>query len=208
MRNSPPLGAQVRPRIRPQPSPASAQPSNTWHLDEMAASIAGRKMYLWRAVDSEGEVLDMLVQPRRDKAAALKLMRKLLKKQGYAPKVLVTDELKSYAAANRELKLRALHEQGLRANNRAENSHQPVRRRERKLQGFKSPASAQTFSCLPLRRSQHLQPPASPYLPSDTAPVPKTGCCHLEDRYCSSMNRRQSSPRLHSCGQGDKALSF
>ncbi len=75
-------------------------------------------MFLWRAVDSEGEVLDLLVQPRRDKAAALKLMRKLLKNQGCAPCVLVTDKLRSYAAALRELGLAARHDQGLRANNR------------------------------------------------------------------------------------------
>ncbi|WP_238246930.1 DDE-type integrase/transposase/recombinase, partial [Methylobacterium iners] len=107
--------------------------------------IQGRRMYLWRAVDNEGEVLDVLVQPRRDKAAALKLLRKLIKKQGFAPAVLVTDKLRSYAAAHRELGLSARHEQGLRQNNRAENSHQPVRRREHKQQGFKSPGSAQQF---------------------------------------------------------------
>jgi putative transposase len=102
-------------------------------------------MYLWRAVDSEGEILDILLQPRRDKAAALKLMRRLLRKHGYAPSVLVTDKLLSYGAARRELGLSAHHEQGLRKNNRAENSHQVVRRRERKMQGFKSPGSAQQF---------------------------------------------------------------
>ena len=111
----------------------------------MVVSIQGRHMYLWRAVDSEGEVLDLLVQPKRDKAAALRLMRKLLKKQGYAPRVLVTDKLRSYGCARRELGLSARHEQGLRKNNRAENSHQPVRRRERKMQRFKSPGSAQRF---------------------------------------------------------------
>jgi putative transposase len=95
-------------------------------------------MYLWRAVDSEGEILDVLVQPRRDKIAALKLMRKLLKRQGYAPRVLVMDKLPSYGCARRELGLSAHHEQGLRKNNRAEHSHQVVRRRERKMQGFKS----------------------------------------------------------------------
>lgn len=93
-------------RLRPRPS---AQ----WHLDEMAVSIQGRRMYLWRAVDSEGEILDVLVQPRRDKAAALKLMRKLLKKQSFAPSVLVTGKLGSYGAARRELGLSARHEQGL-----------------------------------------------------------------------------------------------
>ncbi|WP_445503334.1 IS6 family transposase [Microvirga sp. G4-2] len=122
-----------------------SRPTGTWHLDEMVVSIQGRRMYLWRAVDSEGEILDILVQPRRDKASAVKLMRKLLKKQGFAPTVLVTDKLPSYRAAKRELGLSACHEQGLRKNNRAENSHQVVRRRERKMQGFKSAGSAQRF---------------------------------------------------------------
>ena len=107
--------------------------------------IAGTQFWLWRAVDDEGEVLDLLLQRRRDKAAAVKLMRKLLKKQGFAPHVLVTDKLRSYGAAKSEMGLSARHEQGLRKNNRAENSHQPTRRRERKMQRFKSPGSAQRF---------------------------------------------------------------
>ena len=111
----------------------------------MAVIIAGKQFWLWRAIDDEGEVLDLLVRRRRDKAAAVKLMCKLLKKQGFAPTVLVTDKLHSYGAARSELGLAARHEQGLRRNNRAENSHQPVRRRERKLQRFKSPRSAQRF---------------------------------------------------------------
>src|SRR4051812_36727728 len=101
-------------------------------MDEMVVSIQGRRMYLWRAVDSEGEILDILVQPRRDKASAVKLMRKLLKKQCFAPSVLVSDKLPSYGAAQRELGLSAHHERGLRKNNRAENSHQIVRRQEKK----------------------------------------------------------------------------
>ena len=121
------------------------QPSERWHLDEMVVRIAGKRMYLWRAVDHEGEVLDMLVQRRRDSQAAVRLMRKLLKKQGVAPKLLVTEKLRSYASAFRRLKLTCRHEQGLRTNNRAENSHQVVRRRERKLQRFKSARSAQCF---------------------------------------------------------------
>src|SRR4051812_43056594 len=88
----------------------------------MVVQIGGKRFWLWRAVDSEGEVLDILVQRRRDKAAAVKLMRKLLKKHGYAPTVLVTDKLRSYGAAKVALGLSARHEQGLRANNRAENS--------------------------------------------------------------------------------------
>ncbi len=121
------------------------RPSSRWHLDEMVVLIGSKRMYLWRAVDDEGEVLDVLVQRRRDKAAAKKLMRKLLKKQGFAPTVVVTDKLRSYSSAFRDLGLSARHEQGLRKNNRAENSHLPVRRRERKLQRFKSPGSAQRF---------------------------------------------------------------
>src|SRR5918998_6233092 len=127
-----PVFARNLRRLRPRAS-------DTWHLDEMVVSIQGRRMYLWRAVDSEGEILDILVQPKRDKASALRLMRKLLKKQGCAPDVLVTDRLASYACARRQLGLRACHEQGLPKNNRAENSHQVVRRRERKMQRFKSP---------------------------------------------------------------------
>jgi putative transposase len=121
------------------------RPSLHWHLDEMVAVIGGRRMYLWRAVDDEGKVLDILVQKKRNTAAAVKLMRKLLKKQGFAPSVLVTDKLRSYRAAKAEIGLSAYHEQGLRKNNRAENSHQPVRRRERKMRRFKSPGSAQRF---------------------------------------------------------------
>jgi transposase-like protein len=121
------------------------RPSDRWHLDEMVVRIAGERMYLWRAVDHEGEVLDMLVQRRRDTRAALRLMRKLLRKQGFAPSLLVTDKLHSYASALRRLGLTCPHEQGLRENNRAKNSHQAVRRRERKLQRFKSPRSAQRF---------------------------------------------------------------
>jgi putative transposase len=112
---------------------------------QMVVRIAGRQMYLWRAVDHEGEVLDMLVQRRRNTRAALRLMRKLLRKQGFAPELLVTDKLRSYGSAFRRLRLSCRHEQGLRSNNRAENSHQPVRRRECKMQRFKSARSAQRF---------------------------------------------------------------
>src|SRR5687768_3456503 len=92
------FGAPIARRLRAQ----RHRPNSQWHLDEMVAVIGGRRMYLWRAVDDEGEVLDILVQRRRDKAAAVKLMRKLLKKQGFAPSVLVTDKLRSYSAAKAE----------------------------------------------------------------------------------------------------------
>ena len=121
------------------------KPHTTWHLDEVYLKIAGRMVYLWRAVDAEGEVLDVLVQSRRNKRAALKLMRKLLKKYGFVPDKLVTDDLRSYAAAASDLGITRRHERGRWRNNRAENSHQPTRRREYKMQGFKCPGSAQRF---------------------------------------------------------------
>ena len=125
------------------------KPHGRWHLDEMFVRVGGKQMYLWRAVDAEGEVLDVLLQAKRDQRAAQKLMRKLLKKQGMAPDEWVTDKCPAYGAALRELKLtRAPHTRRKRANNRAESSHVPVRRRERKLQGFKSPSSAQLFLSL------------------------------------------------------------
>src|ERR1019366_8495478 len=123
-----------------------ARPTGIWQLDEMVVRINGERMYLWRAVDSEGEILDMLVQKRRNKAAAEKLLRKLLKRQGFRPDAIITDGLDSYGAATRALGCRDRHRSGrLRENNRAENSHLPLRRRERKMQRFKSQGSAQKF---------------------------------------------------------------
>jgi transposase-like protein len=131
-----PLFARELRRGRPRPTARR-------HLDEIVVMIADRRFWLWRSVDHEGEVLDPLVQPSRDKAATVKLMRKLLKKQGFAPDVVVTDKLRG--AAKVEIGLSVRHERGLRKNNRAENSHQPARRRERKMQRFKSSGSAQRF---------------------------------------------------------------
>src|SRR5277367_5675521 len=105
----------------------------------------GRMVYLWRAVDAEGEVLDVRVQSKRNKHAALKLMRKLLRKYAVVPDRLVTDDLRSYRAATLDLGIDRRHERGRWKNNRAENSHQLTRRRERKMQRFKSPGSAQRF---------------------------------------------------------------
>ena len=122
------------------------RPSDRWHLDEMVVRIAGKRMYLWRAVDHEGEVLDMLVQRRRDKHAALRLMRKLLRKHGFAPKLLITDKLGSYGSAFRHLRLSCRHEQGLRANNRAENSHQPCDGENVKCSGSSQPPLPSAFS--------------------------------------------------------------
>jgi transposase-like protein len=116
-----------------------------WHLDEVFVCINGKQLYVWRAVDSEGEVLDILVQARRDHKAALKLMRKLLKKQGITPVAIVTDKLRSYGSALRELGIARRQDTGRWKNNRAENSHQPLRQRERRMKRFKSPGSAQRF---------------------------------------------------------------
>jgi putative transposase len=121
------------------------KPLTTSHLDEVYLKIGGRMVYLWRAVDAEGEVLDVLIQSKRNKHAALKLMRKLLKKYAFVPERLVTDDLRSYSAAAHDLGIESRHQRGRWKNNRAENSHQPTRRRERKMQRFKSAGSAQKF---------------------------------------------------------------
>jgi putative transposase len=121
------------------------RPDTRWQLDDAFVPINGKRMYLWRAVDAEGEVLDILVQPRRDCKAALKLMRKLLKKQGFVPGAVVTDRLVTYQAALRELRLQRRQITGGRSNNRVEVSHQPTRQRERRMRRFKSAGSAQRF---------------------------------------------------------------
>src|SRR5918912_2674410 len=116
-----------------------------WHLDEVAVKIAGVKHWLWRAVDQDGFVLDVLVQSRRDKAAAERLLRKLLRKQMRPPRVMVTDKLPSYGAAKKDLLPGVEHRRHKGLNNRAENSHQPTRRRERQMKCFKSARQAQRF---------------------------------------------------------------
>jgi transposase-like protein len=123
-----------------------AKSTGRWHLDEMVVKIAGKRMWLWRAVDDEGEVLDMLVQKRRNTVAALRLLRKLLKHHGAHPETIVTDKLASYRAAARQLGCTHRHRPGrMLSNNRAENSHLVIRRRKRKEQNFKSQGSAQRF---------------------------------------------------------------
>jgi putative transposase len=109
----------------------TADGASVWHLDEVVLKIAGVKHWLWRAVDQAGIVLDVLVQRRRDKRAAKRLLRKLLKRQMRPPRVMITDKLASYGAAKRQLMPAIEHRRHKRLNNRAENSHQPTRRRER-----------------------------------------------------------------------------
>ncbi|MGB5549495.1 MAG: IS6 family transposase [Thermoanaerobaculia bacterium] len=118
---------------------------DTWHLDELLVTIQGQRQYLWRAVDQDGDVLDILVQPRRDRRAAKRFFRKLLKGQGSEPRRLVTDKLRSYGAAHRTVMPSVVHDTGRYANNRAEVSHQPTRQRERRMRRFKSVAQAQRF---------------------------------------------------------------
>jgi putative transposase len=113
-----------------------------YNLDEVFLNIHGERHYLWRAVDQEGNLLDILVQRRRDKHAAKKFFRKLLKGCRYVPRVLITDKLKSYGAVKRELLPGVEHRQHRFLNNRAENSQQPTRQRERRMQGFKSSGHA------------------------------------------------------------------
>ena len=116
-----------------------------WHLDEVAIKIAGKKHWVWRAVDQDGIVLDILVQSWRDKRAAKRLLRKLLKKQCRAPRVMITDKLASYGAAKKEIAPGVEHRQHKGLNNQAENSHQPTRRRERQMKRFKSAGQTQRF---------------------------------------------------------------
>lgn len=118
-----------------------------WHLDEVFVKINGETHYLWRAVDHEGEVLESFVSKSRDRKATLKFLRKAIKRHGQ-PRVIVTDKLRSYGFALRELRLSDRHEFGGRKNNRAENSHQPFRRREKIMQKFRRSSSLQKFSSI------------------------------------------------------------
>jgi putative transposase len=123
----------------------SPRPGDRWHLDEVFLKINGRLHYLWRAVDQDGDVLDILVQSRRDKKAAKTFFRKLLKGLRYVPRVIITDKLKSYSAARAEVMPSVEHCQDKGRNNRAENFHQPTRLRERVMRRFKSAGHAQRF---------------------------------------------------------------
>ncbi|HJN44296.1 MAG: IS6 family transposase [Acidobacteria bacterium] len=118
---------------------------DTWHLDELFVTIQGRRQYLWRAVDEDGDVIDILVQSRRNRRAAERFFRKLLKSQGWEPRRLITDKLRSYSAALRTVMPSVVHCTDQYANNRAEVSHQPTRQRERQMRRFKSAAHVQQF---------------------------------------------------------------
>jgi putative transposase len=129
-----------------------------WHLDEVVLTIRGQKHYVWRAVDQNGNVLDILVQSRRNKKAAKRFFRKLLKGLQYVPRVIITDKLRSYGAAKREILPGVEHRQQKGLNNRAENSHQPTRLREKNMRRFKSAKHAQRFLSAFGPISGHFQP--------------------------------------------------
>ncbi len=121
------------------------RPGDKWHLDAVFIRINGATHYLWRAVDQDGTVLDILVQSRRDASAAKQFFRKLLKGIAYVPRVIITDKLASYGAAHRAILPSVEHRRHKSLNNRADNSHQPTRERERRMRRFKSPGQAQRF---------------------------------------------------------------
>jgi putative transposase len=135
-----------------------ARPGDKWHLDEVFIKINGKTHYLWRAVDQNGNVLDILVTSRRDTKAATRFFRKLLKGSPYAPRVLVTDKLGSYRAAQRRVLRSVEHRQSKYLNNRAENSHQPTRQRERGMKKFTSPGHAQRLLSAFSGISPHFRP--------------------------------------------------
>jgi putative transposase len=134
------------------------RPGDKWHLDEVFLTINGARHYLWRAVDQDDNILDILVQHRRNKHAAKKFFRKLLKGLWYVPRVVITDKLKSYGAAKREILPGVEHRQSRYLNNRCENSHRPTRQREYRMQGFKSPGHAQRFLSAYGPIAQHCRP--------------------------------------------------
>ena len=141
-----------------------ARAGDRWHLDEVPLTIKGQRHWLWRAVDRNGLVLDILVQARRNQQAAERFLRRVLEGDGTAPRVVVTDKLASYAPAVRRVLTGVEHRRHKGLNNRAENSHRPVRKRERVLQRFKSAAHAQRFLepfsavCNHFRPRHHLLP--------------------------------------------------
>ncbi|MDQ1022316.1 IS6 family transposase [Streptomyces afghaniensis] len=134
------------------------RPGDKWHLDEVFIKINGEQKYLWRAVDQDGMVLDILVQNQRDKTAARRFFRRLMKKTRTVPRVVVTDRLRSYGAAHREVMPSVEHRSHKGLNNRAENSHQPTRQRERAMKGFRSTGAAQRFLSAFSGISPHFRP--------------------------------------------------
>ena len=174
------------------------RPGDKWHLDEVFMKIGGKTHYLWRAVDQNGNVLDILVTFRRDTRAATRFFRKLLTGLEYVPRVLITDKLASYSAARRQVLRSVEHRQSKYLNNRAENSHQPTRQRERAMKKFTSPPAR---PAVPLRLQRHL-----PQLPARPPPALRPGVPprdghpihHLEPDHRHShggLTQHQGSPQ-------------
>ena len=134
------------------------RPGDTWPLDEVFVQINGVQQYRWRAVDQDGTVLDILVQSRRDRAAAVQFLRRLLKRLTSVPRVVITAKLASYGAAMREARPSVEHRRHKGLNTRAENSHQPTRERERRMRRFKSPGHAQRFLAAYGPSASHFRP--------------------------------------------------
>ncbi|WP_442481158.1 IS6 family transposase [Streptomyces sanglieri] len=163
------FGQQYANSLRRRP-----RPGDKWHLDEVFVKINGEQKYLWRAVDQDGMVLDILVQNRRDKTAARRFFRRLVKTTRTVPRVVVTDKLRSYGAAHREVMPSVEHRSHKGLNNRAENSHQPTRQRERAMKGFRSAGGAQRF----LSAFSGISPPFRPRRHLMTAPDYRTEMQH------------------------------
>ena len=174
------------------------RPGDTWYLDELFVRIQGRTQYLWRAVDEDGDVIDILVQPRWNRRAAIRFFRKLLKTQGAIPRCLITDKLPSYQAACRTLIPSVLHCPAPYANNRVEVSHQPTRHRERQMRGFKSIAHLQRFASVHggVQESLSRQPAPPTSRSSPRAPHPSVrrmergDVCFVSSRPSSDLGRR------------------
>ena len=152
------MGPQIRPVVGEAATSPATQPGDTWFLDEAFLTSNGARSYLWRAVDQDDTVLDILVQSCRNKQAAKKFFKSRSTGLHYVPRVLITDTRKSYAAAKREVMPGVEHRQSRYLNNRCENSHRPTRERERRMQRFKSPGHAQRFLSAYGPIAQHFRP--------------------------------------------------
>ncbi len=168
------------------------QPGDKWHLDEVFLNIGGHRRYLWRAVDQTGNTLDILVTSKRDKRAAKRFLRKLLR-DNTKPRVVVTDKLRSYGAALKELLPHTEHRQSRHLNNRAENSHQRTRRREQVLQRFKSSGHAQRFLSVFEPLNTHFRPPRHPLKAPDYRQI-------MSKRFSTWREVAELAARLGRCG--------
>ena len=169
---------------------------DTWHLDEVFCKINGQLVYLWRAVDQEGDVLYILVQSKRNAKAAKRFFKKLLKGLQCSPRALVTDRLSSYTAAHRKLIPEVEHRRGGRLNNRAENSHRPTRERERRMRKFKSMKRAQRFLSTHGQVSNHFR--CGRHL---------MRACHYRNKMAKQFEAWRVICRLDQPAVGDRRLS-